>query len=40
MGAARAEGTSGRKPSANPSAISLSIDSDIESLSERGFDCS
>lgn len=40
MGAARAEGTSGRKPSANPSAISLSIDIDIESLSERGFDCS
>lgn len=39
-GFARAEGTSGRKPSANPSAISLSVDNDIERLSARGFDCS
>ena len=40
MGTARAEGTSGRKPRANPSAISLSIDNDIELLTARGFNCS
>lgn len=40
MGVARAGGTSGRKPSGNPPAISLSVDNDIEHLEKRGFDCS
>ena len=40
MGDARAEGTSDRKTSANPSAISLSVDNDIRRLTEYGFDCS
>ena len=39
MSHARAEGTSGRKSSANPSAISLSIDNDINRLESLGFDC-
>lgn len=37
MGAARAESTSGHGPRANSSAISLSIDYDIERLGVRGF---
>lgn len=40
MGSARAEGTSGRETSANPSAISLSVDDDVRRLTEYGFDCS
>ena len=37
---ARAGGTSGRKSSGNPPAISFSIKKDIAYLEQRGFDCS